>query len=286
MVRLQQGERLAEYRLFIIPVELLQHRVCFRPEVGVMLALRLLQGDGSVHVCLGQEDRERMEHIPVPELPLHREPVGDVDLPQPGLLEHLPAEGILDALSGLQAALGELPSLPGGAPVQDQEVGAAVLVVDDGAHAGPGRDLHAAAGRGMVFKDCCNRQAPHPLYKPAVFIKGRRFFCLYKLGGKAMKQKQIQRDIKVLNIVASGSVGMDLNLNVLAMKLDNTEYEPEQFPGLVYKLAVEPDKGRAFKSTFLLFSNGKVVCTGTKSEREVHAALDKLILNLKKVMKK
>lgn len=71
---------------------------------------------------------------------------------------------------------------------------------------------------------------------------------------------------------------MDLNLNTLAMKLDNTEYEPEQFPGLVYKI---PDA----KATFLLFSNGKIVCTGTKSEDEVHIALAKLIENLKKVTK-
>ncbi len=86
----------------------------------------------------------------------------------------------------------------------------------------------------------------------------------------------IKPEIKIQNIVASGTVGMDLNLNTLAMKLDNTEYEPEQFPGLVYKL---PEA----KATFLLFSNGKVVCTGTKSEEEVHIALDKLIENLKKV---
>lgn len=86
-------------------------------------------------------------------------------------------------------------------------------------------------------------------------------------------------EVKIQNIVASGSVGMDLNLNVLAMKLENTEYEPEQFPGLVYKLA---DK----KATFLLFSNGKVVCTGTKSEEEVHKVLDILIENLKKVKSK
>jgi len=85
--------------------------------------------------------------------------------------------------------------------------------------------------------------------------------------------------INIQNIVASGSVGMDLNLNVLAMRLENTEYEPEQFPGLVYKL-------RAAKATFLLFSNGKVVCTGTKSEKEVNQALDMLITNLKKVKKK
>ena len=83
--------------------------------------------------------------------------------------------------------------------------------------------------------------------------------------------------INIQNIVASGNIGMDLNLNVLAMKLDNTEYEPEQFPGLVYKLMEA-------KATFLLFSNGKVVCTGTKSEEAVHAALDKLVETLKKVI--
>jgi transcription initiation factor TFIID TATA-box-binding protein len=82
--------------------------------------------------------------------------------------------------------------------------------------------------------------------------------------------------INIQNIVASGNIGMDLNLNVLAMKLDNTEYEPEQFPGLVYKLMEA-------KATFLLFSNGKVVCTGTKSEQEVHTALDKLVETLKAV---
>src|SRR3990172_3551670 len=87
---------------------------------------------------------------------------------------------------------------------------------------------------------------------------------------------KIKPEVKIQNIVASGCVGMDLNLNMLATKLQNVEYEPEQFPGLVYKLL-------AAKATFLLFSNGKIVCTGTKSEKEVHAALDKLIENLKKV---
>ena len=90
---------------------------------------------------------------------------------------------------------------------------------------------------------------------------------------------KIAPKIHVQNIVASGSVGMDLNLNVLAMKLENTEYEPEQFPGLVYKLPQA-------KATFLLFSNGKIVCTGTKSEEQVNEAVDKLIENLKKVKSK
>lgn len=88
----------------------------------------------------------------------------------------------------------------------------------------------------------------------------------------------IKPDIKIQNIVASGTVGMDLNLNTLAMKLENTEYEPEQFPGLVYKL---PEA----KATFLLFSNGKVVCTGTKSEEAANKALDQLVINLRKIFK-
>lgn len=88
----------------------------------------------------------------------------------------------------------------------------------------------------------------------------------------------IDPEIKIQNMVASGSVGMDLNLNTLALKLDNTEYEPEQFPGLVYKL---PDT----RATFLLFSNGKIVCTGTKSEEAVHSAVEQLIVNLKKIKK-
>ena len=93
----------------------------------------------------------------------------------------------------------------------------------------------------------------------------------------------VKPEITVQNIVASGSVGMDLNLNSLAMKLENTEYEPEQFPGLVYKLNVKDANGKVYKATFLLFTNGKVVCTGTKSEDNVHRALDKLIVNLKKL---
>src|SRR3989338_6415370 len=90
----------------------------------------------------------------------------------------------------------------------------------------------------------------------------------------------VKPEIKIQNIVASGGVGMDLNLNELATKLQNVEYEPEQFPGLVYKLQATKTNPQA---TFLLFSNGKIVCTGTKSEEEVHLALDKLIENLKRV---
>jgi len=96
----------------------------------------------------------------------------------------------------------------------------------------------------------------------------------------------IKPEVKIQNIVASGSVGFALNLNILAMKLHNIEYEPEQFPGLVYKLDLDSKKNGKFRATFLLFSNGKIVCTGTKSEEQVHEALELLIVNLRKIFKK
>ncbi|RLG19108.1 TATA-box-binding protein [Nanoarchaeota archaeon] len=83
-------------------------------------------------------------------------------------------------------------------------------------------------------------------------------------------------DIKIQNIVASGNLNMKLNLNSLAFKLENAEYEPEQFPGLVYHL---PNSN----ITFLLFSAGKIVCTGARSEREIKKAVETLIRTLKKV---
>jgi transcription initiation factor TFIID TATA-box-binding protein len=80
--------------------------------------------------------------------------------------------------------------------------------------------------------------------------------------------------ITVQNIVASGNIDMNLNLNFLALELKNTEYEPEQFPGLVYKL-VEPN------ATFLLFSNGKLVCTGTKNNQQLEDSMSQLKKTLK-----
>ncbi len=90
---------------------------------------------------------------------------------------------------------------------------------------------------------------------------------------------KIKPKIVVQNMVASGDIGMDLNLNSLAMDLENTEYEPEQFPGLVYKL----DGTRA---TFLLFSNGKIVCTGTRSETKLREAVGLLVKKLESMKKR
>lgn len=89
----------------------------------------------------------------------------------------------------------------------------------------------------------------------------------------------IKPKINVQNIVASGSINLDLNLNTLSLELENTEYEPEQFPGLVYKL-VDPT------ATFLLFSNGKLVCTGTKNKEQLDESMRQLNKNVRAALKR
>jgi transcription initiation factor TFIID TATA-box-binding protein len=89
----------------------------------------------------------------------------------------------------------------------------------------------------------------------------------------------IKPKINVQNIVASGSINLELNLNTLSLELENTEYEPEQFPGLVYKLN-DPT------ATFLLFSNGKLVCTGTKNKDQLEESMRQLNKNVRAALKR
>ena len=84
------------------------------------------------------------------------------------------------------------------------------------------------------------------------------------------KDKDIPHEfeIKIQNIVASANLGRTLNLEAVALGLENTEYEPEQFPGLVYRLD-EP------KVVLLLFGSGKVVCTGAKTFDDAQLGVEK-----------
>ncbi|MCK4456495.1 MAG: TATA-box-binding protein [Thermoplasmata archaeon] len=75
--------------------------------------------------------------------------------------------------------------------------------------------------------------------------------------------------MKIENVVASTSLGEELDLQAIALALTGSEYEPEQFPGLIYRLK-EP------KTATLLFRSGKVVCTGAKSLDDVHKAIRKV----------
>ncbi|MCD6154828.1 MAG: TATA-box-binding protein [Candidatus Verstraetearchaeota archaeon] len=75
--------------------------------------------------------------------------------------------------------------------------------------------------------------------------------------------------ITIQNIVASANLKAGVNLEKAAMLLENVMYEPEQFPGLIYRMN-EP------KVVLLLFSSGKMVCTGAKREEEVYVAVKKI----------
>jgi len=76
-------------------------------------------------------------------------------------------------------------------------------------------------------------------------------------------------EFKIVNIVASVNLGGMIDLEKCAYSLRRTMYEPEQFPGLIYRMD-EP------KVVILIFASGKLVCTGGKKEGDVHEAVDKL----------
>lgn len=80
--------------------------------------------------------------------------------------------------------------------------------------------------------------------------------------------KKINYTYKVVNIVASANLGVTLDLFNLAEKVDNIEYEPEQFPGAIMKL-------KEFGTSLLLFKNGKVIVAGAKSEKIIRSSLRK-----------
>lgn len=75
--------------------------------------------------------------------------------------------------------------------------------------------------------------------------------------------------IKIQNIVASAELNGEIDLENVVYKLKRVMYEPEQFPGAVYRMD-EP------KVVFLIFSAGKLVCVGAKREQDVYVAVDKL----------
>jgi transcription initiation factor TFIID TATA-box-binding protein len=93
-----------------------------------------------------------------------------------------------------------------------------------------------------------------------------------KSGTKVPKNFKVQ----VENIVASAKLDANLNLDTIAFNLENSEYEPEQFPGLVYRM-------ESPKVAFLLFGSGKIVCTGGRSVKDVNLAVEKVYKKLKQI---
>ena len=81
--------------------------------------------------------------------------------------------------------------------------------------------------------------------------------------------------INIQNVVAIATLNQKVDLNAVVKGYPGVEYRPEQFPGLVFRL-------KRPKTGTLIFSSGKMVCTGAKSGKESRSAIMKVVKELKK----
>jgi len=80
--------------------------------------------------------------------------------------------------------------------------------------------------------------------------------------------------LQIQNIVASANLHVYIDLDKAAFVLERSMYEPEQFPGLIYRMN-DP------KVVLLIFSSGKMVITGAKKEEDVKRAVENIYKTLK-----
>jgi len=81
--------------------------------------------------------------------------------------------------------------------------------------------------------------------------------------------------VDIVNVVASATIDQKLDLNDITKKFPDVEYHPEQFPGAVFRL-------KSPKTATLLFTSGKIVCTGSKSEEMAVKAVNTVVQKLRK----
>jgi transcription initiation factor TFIID TATA-box-binding protein len=81
--------------------------------------------------------------------------------------------------------------------------------------------------------------------------------------------------ISIENVVASATINQRVDLNQITRDFPDVEYHPDQFPGLVFRL-------KSPKTATLIFSSGKMVCTGAKSEDQAKKAVVMVVEKLRK----
>jgi len=81
--------------------------------------------------------------------------------------------------------------------------------------------------------------------------------------------------VSIENVVASATVDQKMDLNDITKKFPDVEYHPDQFPGLVFRL-------KSPKTATLIFTSGKMVCTGAKSEQMSKNAVKTVVEKLRK----
>src|SRR3989475_11692466 len=83
---------------------------------------------------------------------------------------------------------------------------------------------------------------------------------------KSSPMPQTKAIVSIENVVASASVNQRVDLNQITKNFVDVEYHPDTFPGLVFRL-------KSPKTATLVFSSGKMVCTGAKSEEQARKAV-------------
>lgn len=76
-------------------------------------------------------------------------------------------------------------------------------------------------------------------------------------------------EVEIQNIVASVDFHHKFDLEEIARNFRHAEYNPEVFPGLVFRV-----EGRSM--AVLLFAQGKGVSVGAKTEEEIEEAIDRI----------
>ena len=94
-------------------------------------------------------------------------------------------------------------------------------------------------------------------------------------GDKLENMPQTKPVVSIVNVVASASVDQRMDLNEITRTFPDVEYHPDQFPGLVFRL-------KSPKTATLIFSSGKMVCTGAKSEEISRKAVQTVVQRLRK----
>jgi len=98
-------------------------------------------------------------------------------------------------------------------------------------------------------------------------------YMLSNLHASAMPQTKAI--VSIENVVATASINQRVDLNLITKNFVDVEYRPDRFPGLVFRL-------KSPKTATLVFSSGKMVCTGAKSEEQSRKAVQEVVRRLKK----
>ena len=141
----------------------------------------------------------------------------------------------------------------------------------------PGVEYHPEQFPGAVFR-IGNPKSATLLFRTGKMVcTGSKSEDLARIAVKKVVQQLRKGGIKIKknavvtiqNIVSSINLGGRVHLERAARILPRSMYEPEQFPGVIHRMT-DP------KTVILIFSSGKLVCTGAKTEKDVYRSVNNL----------